>query len=100
MTDCGNFIGIDDTAEDDGAVVGAAKNVGIPLRLTTLCFLLAALLLITFSFLPVSSSKFAAYISRDFLILNFRFALEAGGLYFVFVFGILNFEFRGRNMVL
>ena len=23
-TDCGNFIGIDDTAEDDGAVVGAA----------------------------------------------------------------------------
>ena len=60
MADCGNFTGIYDTAADDGAVVGAAKNVGIPLRLTTLCFLLAALLLITLSFLPVSSSKFAA----------------------------------------
>ena len=94
MTDCGNFIGIDDTAEDDGAVAGAAKNVGIPLRLTTLCFLLAALLLITLSFLPVSSSKFAAVFLSHLQAKGFWFALAAESSYFVLVFDTLNFEFR------
>ena len=83
MADCGNFTGIYDTAADDGAVVGAAKNVGIPLRLTTLCFLSAALFLITLSFLPVSSSKFAARFFPHLQVKIFGFALAAESLYSV-----------------